>query len=266
VSGLQTDLLLDPFNADWLNLKAAAVAADEAGFDGVWTWDHLIGSVHRAGHVLECWTILTALAAVTQRVAIGPLVLNVANRHPGTLAVMAATLQQVSHGRLLLGLGAGGGAHTPYSAEQLALGRQVGADSVRRRQVEEAVGVLRQVWSGQPGSGFLRPDPAPPIVIGAFGPKMAELAGRVGDGINTQAQHPHLAGMLQTARTARSGSGRSGAFLSTVFAALSQRWLDDQYPERARLRDLGVNRLILLTSPPFDVQRILATGRSLPAR
>jgi len=46
------------------------VAADEAGFDSVWTWDHLMGGVHRAGHVLECWTILTALAAMTQRVAL----------------------------------------------------------------------------------------------------------------------------------------------------------------------------------------------------
>jgi alkanesulfonate monooxygenase SsuD/methylene tetrahydromethanopterin reductase-like flavin-dependent oxidoreductase (luciferase family) len=136
---------------------------------------------------------------------------------------------------------------------------------VRRRQVEEAVSVLRQVWSGGFGSGFLRPDPAPPIVIGAFGPKMAGLAGRVGDGINTQAQHPQLTGMLQTARTAYAGSGRSAAFLTTVFAGLGDRWLDDKYPERARLRDLGVDRLILLASPPFDIQRIRGAGRSLRA-
>jgi alkanesulfonate monooxygenase SsuD/methylene tetrahydromethanopterin reductase-like flavin-dependent oxidoreductase (luciferase family) len=263
VSVLHTDLLLDPFEADWPNLKAATVAADEAGFDGVWTWDHLMGGVHRASHVLECWTILTAIAALTQRVMIGPLVLNVANRHPGTLAVMAATLQQVSHGRLLLGLGAGGGAATPYSAEQLALGRQVGTDSVRRRQVEEAIGVMRQIWSGR--GGFLRPAPPPPIVIGAFGPKMADLAGRVGDGINTQAQHPQLPGLLQTARTAHATAGRPGAFLTTVFAGLNNRWIDDSSSERTQLRSLGVDRLILLDSPPFDVQRILGAGRILRA-
>jgi alkanesulfonate monooxygenase SsuD/methylene tetrahydromethanopterin reductase-like flavin-dependent oxidoreductase (luciferase family) len=256
VSVLQTDLLLDPFDADWRNLRDAAVAADEAGFDGVWTWDHLMGSVHRAGHVLECWTILTAIAALTQHVAIGPLVLNVANRHPGTLAVMAATLQQVSRGRLLLGLGAGGGAGTPYSAEQRAFGRQVGPDAARRRQVEEAASVLRQVWSGGPGSGFIRPDPAPPIIIGAFGPKMAALAGRVGDGINTQAQHPQLPGLLQTARTAYAGSGRSGAFVATVFAGLNDKWFDETSSERTQLHRLEVDRLILLASPPFDVQRI----------
>src|ERR671928_148360 len=51
---------------------------------------------------------------------------------------------------------------------------------------EQAVAKLRQVWSGTVGgvAGFLRPEPAPPIIIGGFGPKMAELAGRVGDGIN----------------------------------------------------------------------------------
>ena len=117
---------------------------------------------------------------------VGSLVLNVANRDAGTLAVMAATLQEVSGGRLLLGIGAGGGIDTPYAAEQLALGRAVPGDAARRRAVEATIGTLRQVWSGATGgaAGFLRPDPPPPVIVGGFGPKMAELAGRVGDGIN----------------------------------------------------------------------------------
>src|ERR1051326_1783586 len=146
---LATDLLLDPFGADWHWVRATALAAETAGFDGLWTWDHLMGSVHGAGHVLESWTVLTALAAITQRVIIGPLTLNVANRHPGTLAVMAATLQHLSGGRLMLGLGAGGGPDTPYAAEQAVFARRTPGDAVRRQQVEEAVGVLRQVWSGR---------------------------------------------------------------------------------------------------------------------
>src|SRR5215213_288754 len=112
------------------------MAAEEAGFDGVWLYDHLAGSVHGASRVVECWTTLTAIAAVVPRISIGPLVLNIANRDAGTLAVMAATLQEVSGGRLLLGLGAGGGRDTPYAAEQLALDRAVPGDRLRRRWVE----------------------------------------------------------------------------------------------------------------------------------
>src|SRR5262245_33009880 len=175
---MHVDLLFDPFGGRWEDLREACLMAEAAGFDGVWLYDHLAGSVHAAPHVLECWTTLTAIAAAVPRITVGSLVLNVANRDPGTLAVMAATLQEVSNGRLLLGIGAGGGHDTPYAAEQFALGRTVPAAPTRRRAVEAAVGTLRQVWSGAAGgvTGFLRPDPPPPVIIGGFGPKMAELA------------------------------------------------------------------------------------------
>src|ERR1700730_8592869 len=194
VHGVRVDVLLDPFDATWVDVRDAALVAEESGFDGVWTWDHLAGSVHRAPRVLECWTTLTALAATVPRMTIGPLVLNVANRDPGTLAVMAATLQEVSGGRLLLGLGAGGGLDTPYAAEQQALGREVAGDRGRRQLLEAGIATLREVWTGRAGgaSAFRPYVYAPPIVGGAFGQKMAELAGRVGDGINLQAGHPEL--------------------------------------------------------------------------
>ena len=223
---LRTDLLFDPFDARWPELLAAARATEDAGFDGVWTWDHLAGGVHGQDRVLECWTVLSALAGALRRVSLGPLVLNVANRHPGLVATMAATLQEVSGGRLLLGLGAGGGAGTPYAGEQRALGRAVPSDPVRRRQVAEAVEVIRQLWTGRAApfegreyslgraDGFLRPDPPPPIVIGAFGPRMAELAGRVGDGLNTQASHPRLGDMIDRARRARAAAAGDPAGFS----------------------------------------------------
>jgi alkanesulfonate monooxygenase SsuD/methylene tetrahydromethanopterin reductase-like flavin-dependent oxidoreductase (luciferase family) len=260
---LTTDVLLDPFDVTWHEFSAAAQAARDEGFGGVWTWDHLAGQVHQARTVLECWTALAALAGRVSDVAIGPLVLNVANRDPRMLAGMAATLQNITGGRLLLGLGAGGGRMTPYVTEQQALGRTVAADPVRRRQVEQAIQVMRQLWTGQArpiaeldlyplgsGLGFPRPDAPPPIIIGAFGPKMAELAGRVGDGINTQAWHPRLASLLEAARSARASAGRDPAsFLVTVFAGLEPRWLDERRPERDRLRELEVDRLVLIVSP-----------------
>ena len=90
---------------------------------------------------------LPAIAATVPQLSVGPMVLNVANRPAGTLAVMAATLQQISNGRLLLGLGAGGGINTPYAAEQLALNRPVPPDPIRREQLETTVSSLRMVWS-----------------------------------------------------------------------------------------------------------------------
>jgi alkanesulfonate monooxygenase SsuD/methylene tetrahydromethanopterin reductase-like flavin-dependent oxidoreductase (luciferase family) len=217
--------------------------------------------------VLECWTTLTAIAATVPRIAIGPLVVNVANRDPGMLAVMAATLQEVSGGRLLLGVGAGGGAGTPYAREQEAFGRQVGGDRARRHDVEVALATLRGVWSGRAGgaAGFLRPQPPPPVVVGAFGPKMAELAGRVGDGLNTQAGHPRLGDLVAVAREARSKAGGVPAgFAVTVFAGLAERWLRRESRERERLSAVGVDRLILLVAPPYvdDIQR---AGRLLEA-
>jgi alkanesulfonate monooxygenase SsuD/methylene tetrahydromethanopterin reductase-like flavin-dependent oxidoreductase (luciferase family) len=243
---VRIDLLFDPFGGRWNDVRAGAVEAERAGFDGVWTYDHLAGSVHGERRVLECWTTLTAIAATVPRIAVGPLVLNVANRDPGTLAVMAATLQEVSGGRLLLGLGAGGGVDTPYASEQVALGRSVGAARDRRRAVEDAVARVRSVWTGTVGgaSGFLRPDPPPPVIIGGFGPKMADLAGRVGDGINTPAG-PHLVDLVSIARAAHEHSGRDPeSFIVTVSSGPSRR-------EHQRLVELGVDRAIVSVRAPY---------------
>jgi alkanesulfonate monooxygenase SsuD/methylene tetrahydromethanopterin reductase-like flavin-dependent oxidoreductase (luciferase family) len=254
---MKIDLLLDPFGATWSDVQGAARAAEGEGFDGVWLYDHLAGSVHGEDRVLEAWTTLTAIAATVPRIAIGPMVLNVANRPAGTLGVMAATLQEVSGGRLLLGLGAGGGRDTPYAAEQRAFDRPVPGDAVRRKAVEAAVVTLRSVWSGNVGGvgGFLRPEPRPPIIIGGFGPKMAELAGRVADGVNL----PGGAGMprlLETAREAVTAAGRDpSAFIVTVSSDLRPQTLE-------RLEGLGVDRAVVFVSAPSAdrVQR-LAPGR-----
>jgi alkanesulfonate monooxygenase SsuD/methylene tetrahydromethanopterin reductase-like flavin-dependent oxidoreductase (luciferase family) len=262
---MKTDLLLIPMSARWPDLRAAAVAADEAGFDGLWTWDHLRDpdDDHGPG-VPEAWTVLTALAEATRRVMLGPLVLNVANRHPGVLANMAATLQAVSGGRLLLGLGAGGHRRTPYAAEQAAIGQTVERDAVRAQRVVDAIGLLRRLWAGE--HGFLRPDPPPPIIVGGFGPRMAAIAGQHGDGWNTQAMHPQLGELVRIAREAHTASGRDAArFVVTVFAGLEERWLRADSRARQMLERMGVDRLILLTAPPFDGAAIRQVGRALTA-
>ena len=166
---------------------------------------------------------------------LGPLVLNVANRDAGTLAVMAATFQEVSGGRLLLGVGAGGGADTPYAAEQRGLGRQVPGDRRRRSDVADTVSTLRTVWTGASGgvAGYLRPDPVPPVIVGGFGPRMAELAGRIGDGINCP---PSLVDRLvPIARRARAAAGGDpDAFIVTTSADPTGRDLDRLAGSRRR--------------------------------
>jgi alkanesulfonate monooxygenase SsuD/methylene tetrahydromethanopterin reductase-like flavin-dependent oxidoreductase (luciferase family) len=262
---MKTDLLLIPMSARYADMRAAACAAEESGFDGLWTWDHLRDPDAEEGPgVPEAWTVLAALAEATQRIALGPLVLNVANRHPGVLANMAATLQAVSHGRLLLGLGAGGSRRTPYAVEQEALGRPVAGDAERAQQVVDAIALMRRLWSGE--HGFLVPEPAPPIIVGGFGPRMAAIAGRHGDGFNTQAMHPRLPDLVRIARDEHAASGRdASALLVTVFAGLDERWLQPDGRARQMLDRVGVDRLILLVPPPFDVEAIRRAGRVLTA-
>jgi alkanesulfonate monooxygenase SsuD/methylene tetrahydromethanopterin reductase-like flavin-dependent oxidoreductase (luciferase family) len=255
---VQIDLLFDPFGATWPDVREGAIVAEGEGFDGVWMYDHLAGSVHGQDRVLECWTTLTAIAATVPRIAVGPMVLNVANRDPGTLAVMAATLQEVSGGRLFLGLGAGGGRETPYAAEQQALGRSVPDDAARRAALEAAVVTLRSVWSGSAGGvgGFLRPDPPPPIIVGGFGPKMADLAGRIADGVNLPGG-PGLARLLEVARAARATSGRDpSTFVVTVSSGLHSSALK-------RLEELEVDRVVVFVEAPFadQVHRLASSRR-----
>ena len=122
----------------------------------------------------------------------------------------------------------------------------MGADAKRRNDVASAVASIRRTWNT---AGYLTPTPPPPIVIGGFGPKMAALAGRVGDGFNTQAGHPDL--------------GRPAGFRISVFAGLSRAWLEPGGAGRRRLESLGVDRIVLLVSPPFSAETITAAGRLL---
>ncbi len=264
------DLLLVPFGASYADMRLAALAAEEAGFNGIWTFDHLREPVRYAGApVPECWTVLSALAEATSRLQLGPLVLNVANRRPGLLANMAATLQQVANGRLVLGIGAGAGPNTPYTAEQEMLGQDVFPDAGRAEQVVETVRVLRALWSGEPAefagkhfqlrrpAGFLRPKPAPPIVIGGFGRRMARIAGRYGDGFNLPARLPGAEALIELARRERLEARNTlDGFEVSVFTGFNQRWLNPGNADRAALERLGVARLILQVEPPYPTEAI----------
>jgi alkanesulfonate monooxygenase SsuD/methylene tetrahydromethanopterin reductase-like flavin-dependent oxidoreductase (luciferase family) len=273
------DLLLVPFGASYGDMREAALVAEDSGFNGLWTFDHLREPVpYAGGPTPECWTALSALAEATNRLQLGPLVLNVGNRHPGLLANMAATLQEASGGRLVLGIGAGGGANTPYTAEQEMIGQPVKPDRVRAEEVAEAVQMMRKLWQGEEtvfegrhfhvrsAKGFLHPQPPPPVIVGGFGRRMASIAGRYGDGLNAPARMSGLPALIETARKEHAASERrEHPFVISVFSGLQQSWLNPNSSDRVDLERMGVGRLILQVEHPYPIERIRAARAPLQA-
>lgn len=180
-------------SAWWLE---SARQAEQAGFSSLWCWDHFVTRGRRkTDPVLECWTTLTAAAALTSRIRVGSFISNVINRHPAVLARMLATIWDQSGGRVELGIGVGG------SGRELDMYGIAKPDPpVRVRVLEDAVAVLRKLWSGGPVShsgeffsltdAWAHPAPQPPprIIVGGEKPGGARLAARVGDGWTTNAE------------------------------------------------------------------------------
>src|SRR5580765_2174002 len=126
----------------WAEVRGVAQTAEAVGLDSVWMADHLLARVEGAEHGMhDAWTLLTAVAAVTERVELGPLVLCSGFRSPGVIASMAATLDAVSGGRLVLGLGAGW--HDPeYEASGFPTDHKVS-------RFEEALEIVARLLRGE---------------------------------------------------------------------------------------------------------------------
>ncbi|MGH3318734.1 MAG: LLM class flavin-dependent oxidoreductase [Streptosporangiaceae bacterium] len=167
-------------------LSARALAyvdrAERLGFHRVWVSDHLFhekpGQPRAA--TAECWTLLAAVAARTRGVRVGSLVTPVGMRDPHLLARMAATVDQVSGGRLDLGLGAGW-----QPEEFVEFGMDFPSAGRRIAQLEETVDTVRESLAGD-APGMLPPiqRPTPPIWVGGKGDRTLAVAARVADGWN----------------------------------------------------------------------------------
>jgi alkanesulfonate monooxygenase SsuD/methylene tetrahydromethanopterin reductase-like flavin-dependent oxidoreductase (luciferase family) len=164
---------------------AAAVAAERLGYDFVATSDHPCGD----SPTFETWTMLAWMAAATSRISVASRVLGVPYRNPAMVAKMAETLQRLSGGRLILGLGGG------YSDDEFrAFGLPVPSARDKVDGLADAIRIARGLWS-QPRFSYagrihrtdaaqLTPKPQRPIPIwlGTFGPRALAVTGRLADG------------------------------------------------------------------------------------
>ena len=183
------DLAMGVAAPKYTEIREQALAVEECGFDSIWLQDHLLSRIDEEGTegVWECWTLLSALAEATNRVEIGPLVICNPFRNPALLAKMAHTLDEVSEGRLILGVGAGW--HQPeFDAFGYSFERRVD-------RFEEALQILTPLLKGksvdfegvyyQVRDCVITPRgpraQGVPLMVGTNGPRMLRLAARYAD-------------------------------------------------------------------------------------
>ena len=167
----------------WPEMIAMARAVEEAGFDSVWLGDHLLHELP-GGAVRgpwEVWTALAGLACVTERVELGPLVASTGFHAPAMLAKLAATVDAISGGRLILGLGAGWN-QREYSAFGLPYDKRVSRFAEAFTIIRELVCTGRSDFCGayyEVVDCVLDPRPVrpggPPLLLGSISPRMMRI-------------------------------------------------------------------------------------------
>ncbi len=174
---------------DYRAIRTIAVEAEAAGLDSVWVYDHLLFRFDGATTgIHECWTILAAIADATSRVELGTLVMCTGFRNAALLAKMAATLDHVSGGRLILGIGAGW--HDPeYEAFGYPTDHRVGRFEESLAVIAGLIRTGRSDLAGRyvsAADAVLLPPARPdlPILVAAKRPRMLELTARHADAWN----------------------------------------------------------------------------------
>ena len=170
---------LPQIKRSWQQAREAATAFDKFGFDSVWVCDHLYGVPMPNLPILEGWTELAAVAAVTENVGLGTLVTPPFFRNPAVLAKQIATIDQISGGRVIAGMGAGW-----FEAEFKGYGCEFPSIRERLRALEESVEIMKRMWTeesvtfeGKHASVhnvFCEPKPQqmPKVLIGGAGEKV----------------------------------------------------------------------------------------------
>lgn len=229
-------LFVEPqMGASYDQILAMATAAEQSGFDAFFRSDHYLKmgtATGRPGYT-DAWITLAGLARDTTRIRLGTLVTPVTFREPGVFAVTATQVDQMSGGRVDVGLGAGW-----YGAEHDAYGIPFPGLGQRFDRLEDTLAVLHGVWNSPPGATFehkgrtgsftleadtLRPaaDPHPPIVMGGMGGKRsARLAATYAAEFNTA--FVPVAVMKTIHDNVRAGCEKAGRDPSTMVWSVAQ--------------------------------------------
>ena len=219
----------------WPELRDMAQVAEAVGFDSLWVGDHLLfrDPDRPPRGPWEAWSVLATLAAITERVELGPLVASASFHNPAMLAKKAATIDEISGGRLILGLGAGWN-EVEYRAFGYPFDHRVD-------RFEEALAIIRGLLRDgevdfvgryhEARDCILLPRPlrpkGPPIMIGTTGPRMLRLAAAHADGWNAwftwYGNCPEgIGGLREKVDAACASAGRDPATLERTVAVLVQ--------------------------------------------
>ena len=186
-----TDIQFSSAHNDWPALRDAVRRAESEGYDTTWVFAHFDGRTLQGDRdLLECFSLLGALASATTTIGIGPLVANIANRHPAVLAAAAASVDRISAGRLRLGIGAGAAPGSPWAREHHERGIRLEADvATRHAAVIRQIDAVRAVCDA-------------PVIIGVNSLALATIAGTHADGVNVRLTSDGAAAQLDAARSA----------------------------------------------------------------
>ncbi len=136
-------VFLGPEDTTYETLRSRALICDELGYHSLWVSDHLVGMYESpASPRLECWTTVTALASITEKVKLGQLTLATPFRNPALLAKMAATLDVITGGRAILSIGAGW-----HRGEFDGYGYRFGTIRSRWERLDEAARIIKLLWA-----------------------------------------------------------------------------------------------------------------------